>query len=112
MPVELGSDDVVMSCAHMHTYTHTLAQIPCVALCSCFSRVRCDLPQREVMSHCMMSYLASNQESTNGLCLCKSADGTRKKNRCPTLEIDLDVQHGSRENDFPFYALFFVLQLR
>lgn len=109
MPVELGSDDVVMSCAHMHTYTHSCTN----PLHACFSRVRCDLPQREVMSHCMMSYLASNQESTNGLCLCKSADGGRKKkNRCPTLEIDLDVQHGSRDNDFPFYALFFVLQLR
>lgn len=36
----------------------------------------------------------------------------KKKNRCPTLEIDLDVQHGSCDNDFPLYALFFVLQLR
>lgn len=85
-------------CCHVPTCTHThaLAQIPCMAMCSCSSRVRCDLPQREVMSHCMMSYLAANQESANGLCLCKSAAG--KENRCPTLEIDLDVQHGSGDN--------------
>lgn len=47
------------------------------------------------------------------VCVCARAQMVQeKKNRCPTLEIDLDVQHGNRDNDFPLYALFFVLQLR
>lgn len=101
LAMEMGSDDAVMSCAHMHTHSHTHRN-PCMAMCARSSRVSGDLPQREVMSHCMRSYLAANQESANGLCLCESTDG--KKNTTYPPKIDLDVQKRSLNR----YMLFFV----
>lgn len=61
-----------------------------MTMCSRSSRVSGDLPQREVMSHFMLSYVAANQESANGLFVCESPDGKKTKNK-----TDLDVQKQS-----------------